>query len=87
MCQCFICNKAVNEDNSIGRDCLLMCNECETKIGKKLNMQNHVIFSVVLAMGFLKEKYMEEEAIKAEERKWKDYLALDELAAKSRGLI
>lgn len=54
--KCVTCGKKVNEDNSIGRDCLLMCNKCMTKIGEKLNMRDSVVFRVVLQMGILKEE-------------------------------
>ena len=60
MGRCITCNKKVNENNSIGRDCLLMCNKCMTTIGKKLDIKDSMIFRVVLQMGFLKEVYEKE---------------------------
>lgn len=54
--KCITCGKEVDEDNSIGRDCLLMCNKCMTKIGKKLDMRDSVVFRVVLQMGALMEE-------------------------------
>lgn len=54
--KCVTCGKKVDENNSIGRDCLLMCNKCVTTIGEKLNIRDSMVFRVVLQMGFLKEE-------------------------------
>ena len=56
MSRCVICGKKVDENNSIGRDCMLVCNKCFLKIGEKLHMRDSVVFRVVLEMGFLKEE-------------------------------
>lgn len=56
MAKCITCGKKVNENNSIGRDCLLMCNKCLLTIGEQLHMRDSIVFRVVMQMGFLKEE-------------------------------